>query len=126
MRYTAESGLPAISDAEMYERLRHLKPYTAVILKTGPNFPPQGPVRDDGVPQAIWEHGRRNMAMRLAGLMPIVCPVRDGSDVCGIAIFDAHPEDVDRAMSQDPGVKAGVFTYEVHPTRGFPGSALPG
>jgi len=28
-------------------------------------------------------------------------------------------------MGDDPGVAAGVFTYEVHPCRGFPGDALP-
>ncbi len=27
--------------------------------------------------------------------------------------------------SSDPGVKAGIFTYEVHPVRSFPGAALP-
>lgn len=29
-------------------------------------------------------------------------------------------------MEDDPGVRAGVFTYGVHPVRGFPGDALPG
>jgi len=27
-------------------------------------------------------------------------------------------------MDADPGVRAGIFTYDVHPVRGFPGSAL--
>ena len=61
----------------------------------------------------------------LSGLLPIVCPVADGSGVTGIAIFDASPADVELIMSRDPGVKAGVFTYDVHPTRSFPGSNLP-
>jgi hypothetical protein len=29
-------------------------------------------------------------------------------------------------MDEDPGVKAGIFTYEVHPTCSFPGDRLPG
>jgi hypothetical protein len=29
-------------------------------------------------------------------------------------------------MDGDPGVRAGVFTYEAHSIRGFPGSTLPG
>jgi hypothetical protein len=29
-------------------------------------------------------------------------------------------------MDADPGVLAGIFTYEIHPVRGFPGSGLPG
>jgi hypothetical protein len=28
-------------------------------------------------------------------------------------------------MDDDPGVKAGVFEYEIHAVRGFPESALP-
>jgi hypothetical protein len=31
---------------------------------------------------------------------------------------------VDRIMSNDPGVQAGLFTYDIHPTRTFPGSSL--
>ena len=125
MRYTDDSAFPRISDDVMQARLQAVRPYTIVILKAGPNFSTPGPLRDDGVPHIIWEHGRRNMAMRAAGLLPVVCPVRDGSGITGVGIFDASPEDVDRAMAQDPGVQAGVFAYEIHPTRSFPGSALP-
>jgi hypothetical protein len=53
-----------------------------------------------------------------------VLPVTDDSDVCGIGVFDATPEDTATLMDADPGVAAGVFTYEVHPCRGFPGDAL--
>lgn len=28
-------------------------------------------------------------------------------------------------MDEDPGVQAGVFTYQIHPTRSFPGDTLP-
>jgi hypothetical protein len=28
-------------------------------------------------------------------------------------------------MDGDPGVQAGVFVYDVHTCRGFPGDALP-
>jgi hypothetical protein len=77
------------------------------------------------VTETIWKHGKRNFALRLAGLMPIVCPVADGSGVIGVAVLDATPEDAARIMSQDPGVQAGLFIYDIHPTRTFPGSALP-
>jgi hypothetical protein len=73
----------------------------------------------------INKHGKRNFALRTAGLMPIVCPVADGSGVTGVGIFAASPEEVERIMSGDPGVKEGMFTYDIHPTRTFPGSALP-
>ena len=65
-------------------------------------------------------------ALHLAGLMPIVCPVADGSGVTGVSLFDATPEDVERIMSGDPGVQAGAFTYDIHPTQSFPGIKLPG
>ncbi len=44
--------------------------------------------------------------------------------VC-IAIFDVPPEEVDRIMADDPGIKAGLFTYELHSVCGFPSSTLP-
>ena len=37
----------------------------------------------------------------------------------------APPDDVRAIMDHDPGVAAGIFTYEIHPVRGFPGSCLP-
>jgi hypothetical protein len=103
----------------MRERLQHTKAYTVLILKSGPNR------AMDGVEQVIWEHGRRNISLREDGIMPIVCPVGDGSEVCGVAVFDRDPDVVRRIMDDDPGVRAGVFVYEVHPCRAFPGDRLP-
>jgi hypothetical protein len=125
MKYTVDSDLPQVTDEMLQEALRAVRPYTVVVLKTGPTFSMPGPARDAGVAKIVWEHGKRNFALRMAGLMPIICPVADGSGVTGISIFDTSPEDADRIMSQDPGVQAGVFTYEIHPTRSFPGSSLP-
>ena len=85
-----------------------------------------GPARASGVTTIIWKHGKRNSALRLAGLMPIVCPITDGSGITGIGIFVAPPEEVDQIMAADPGVRAGIFTYDIHPARSFPGSSLPG
>jgi hypothetical protein len=125
MKYTDDRALPKVSDEMLNEALPSTVPYTIVVLKAGPKFSPPGPARDPWVAEVIWEHGKRNFALRAAGLMPVICPVADGSGVTGVSIFDAGAEDVDRIMSQDPGVKEGIFTYEIHPTRTFPGSALP-
>lgn len=73
----------------------------------------------------VMEHGRRNAAMRVAGLLPVVCPIADGSAVTGIGIFDLSFEDTQRVMDGDPGVRAGLFTYELHPCWSIPGSTLP-
>ncbi len=75
--------------------------------------------------KVIWEHGRRNFSLLEDGLLPIVCPVIDGSDISGVGIFNASVEETKRIMDEDPGVKAGIFEYEVHACRGFPGTSLP-
>ena len=57
--------------------------------------------------------------------LSIVCPIADDGEWRGVGIFNASVEEVTRLMDDDPGVQAGVFTYEVHPARGFPGDSLP-
>jgi hypothetical protein len=119
MPYTSEADLPVISDDTMRQGLVITRPFTVLILKKGPNY---------DSPEArsiIWEHGRRNFALRAAGLLPIVCPIADGSDVTGIGVFSGDADEVRRIYEQDPGVKVGVFTFEVHPSRSFPGACLP-
>jgi hypothetical protein len=111
--------MTTITDEYMREMISKTRNYCIVILKAGPNK------HMEGAEKIIWEHGRRNFALRAEGVMPIVCPVNDGSDVSGIGIFDASVEETKKIMDEDPGVKAGVFVYELHPCRGFPGSSLP-
>lgn len=108
-----------ITDEMMREMLPKAKEYCVSILKTGPNY------RMDGADKIIWEHGRRNFSLRADGLLSIVCPVPDDSEVCGVGIFNADVDEVRKVMDADPGVQAGVFVYELHPCRGFPGDALP-
>ena len=79
----------------------------------------------EGVESIIWEHGRRNFALRAQGVLPIVCPVSDDSDVSGIGIFNASVEETRKIMDEDHGVQAGVFVYDIHPCRICPGSRLP-
>ena len=108
-----------ISDDYMREMLAKAKPYTAVLLKATPKRADQesGPI--------VWEHGRRNFALRADGVLAIVCPITDDSGWSGIGIFNATVDEVIAIMDEDPGVKAGVFAYEVHPVRSFPGDSLP-
>ncbi|MBO3749979.1 hypothetical protein J5X84_28190 [Streptosporangiaceae bacterium NEAU-GS5] len=107
-----------VSDDEMRAGMAAAKDYSAVILKAGPRYatPEAAPI--------IREHARRNFGLRADGLLDVVCPVMDDSEVCGIGIFNADPETVRALMADDPGVKAGVFTFTVHPVRGFPGDRL--
>ncbi|GAC1643246.1 MAG: hypothetical protein NVS4B12_07340 [Ktedonobacteraceae bacterium] len=57
-------------------------------------------------------------------VLPIVCPVPDGSDVSGVGILNASVEEAQKIMDEDPGVQAGVFVYEIHACRNFPSSCL--
>jgi hypothetical protein len=111
--------MTTITDEYMRQMLALSKNYTLVILK------PTQKRNEPGVDKIIWEHGRRNFALRAEGLLSIVCPVTDGRSISGIGIFNASPEEVKKIIDDDPGVKAGVFTYEIYPCRGFPGDKLP-
>ena len=125
MRYTDDRALPKVTEEMLMDSLSRAQPYTLIILTAGPRFSPAGPDRDPAVARIILEHGKRNFALREAGLLAVVCPVADGTNVAGVGIFAATPQDVEHIYSQDPAVKAEVLRYEIHPTRGFPGSTLP-
>jgi len=107
------------TDDEMNQLLPTAKGYSVVILKRGPNY------LHDTAPATIWEHGRRNFGLRDDGVLAVVLPVADDSDVCGVGVFAATVAEATALMDEDPGVAAGVFSYQVHPCLGFPGDALP-
>jgi hypothetical protein len=112
--------MAVITDEFMREMLAKTRNYSVVILKNVST--PPGPENM----KVIWEHARRNFALRAEGELSIVCPIADGSGVSGIGIFNADVETTKRIMDEDPAVKAGIFLYEVHPCRSFPGDSLPG
>ena len=107
-----------ITDDYMNNRISQAKTYALVVLRPTPEY------FAAGARPIVWEHGRRNMALQAAGIMPIVCPVGD-DQICGIGIFNTGPDQARAIMSGDPGVLAGIFTLEVHTCRGFPGDAMP-
>jgi len=125
MEYTDDSALPPISEEAFLELLTKSRPFTLVILKKGPALMSPETANDPEVRATIMRHGKRNMQLKDAGLMPIICPVRDDSDVAGIGVFDAEPAVVERIYAADPAVKAGLLLFEVHASRSFPGSRLP-
>lgn len=108
-----------ITDALMMQMISQAKLYSIVLLKSGPNYgkPENQPI--------LWEHARRNFALREEGLLSVVCPVSGESDLKGLGIFNANIEQTKEIMDGDPGVMAGVFIYEVHTARSFPGDSLP-
>jgi hypothetical protein len=114
-----ELDLPPISDETMRQGLASTRSYTIAILKRGPAYDPP---HSDPI---IWEHGRRNYALRAAGLLSVVCPIADDTPVAGVGIFNTDPAGVQRIMQGDPAVQAGILTYAIHPARSFPGDCLP-
>lgn len=111
--------LPTITDEHMGDMLGKTKSYTVVLLKKTTKY------HEPDAPSVIFEHGRRNFALRAAGKLAIVCPVLDESEWSGVGIFDADVDEVKRLYDADPGVLAGIFTYEAHAVRSFPGDNLP-
>jgi hypothetical protein len=111
--------MTTITDEYMQERLSQAREHSLVILRETEKR------KSEGADRIVWEHGRRNMALNTNGVLPIVCPVGDGTGIAGIGIFSGSIEETKNIMDDDPGVKAGIFVYEVHLCRGFPGSTLP-
>lgn len=106
-----------ITDEYMQEQISRTKEYCIMILKAGPNR------NMAGSEQIVWEHGRRNFSLRSGGVLSIVCPIADSSGISGIKIFNAGMERVQSIMDEDPGVKAGIFVYEIHTCQSFPGDS---
>ncbi|VBA38413.1 hypothetical protein LAUMK13_02089 [Mycobacterium innocens] len=93
--------MKTLTGDEMNQLLPTTRPYSVVILKQGPKF------GDEAAPAIVWEHGRRNFGLRDEGVLAVVLPVTDGSDVCGIGVFAATADDTAAIMNDDPGVAAG-------------------
>jgi hypothetical protein len=114
-----DGSLPVVTDEMLADARAASTPFTIAILKAGPRFAMPGPDRNDEVTAIIWAHGKRNYALYLASLLPVVCPIADGSGVAGVGIFAAGEKEVAEILDADPAIRAGVLTYELHPTRTF-------
>ena len=115
----------AITDEQIREWGRSAAPYTILILRRTDAFAFAAAADRD---KTVWEHARRMIWLYAGGVMPVVCPCRDDrvdTDLSGVGIFAADPDRTARIMDEDPAVQAGLYTYEVHPCRSVPGSALP-
>ena len=108
-----------ITDEFMRQMLSKTKNYSIVILKATRKR------NEPGIEKIIWEHGRRNFMLREDGLLSVVCPISDGNNVAGVAIFNATIEETKKIMDEDPGVKAGIFIFEIYTCHSFPGDTLP-
>ena len=104
-----ERAITYVADDVMQAGLATTREYALAILRQGPAY------HDEGARAIVWEHGRRNFGLRADGVLNVVCPVLDDSDVCGVGIFDASVAEVEAIMAGDPGVQAGVFVSTCTP-----------
>ena len=112
-----EARLPAVTDDEFRTMRAASRPFSVVILKVGPNYgTPDRTNLDDPVMALILRHAKRNFAMHQAGILPVVCPIADGSGVSGIGIFTTTAEHTREILEADPAIAAGILTFEIHPT----------
>ncbi len=111
--------MTTITDEFMIDMLSKVKEYSLLILRTGPR------AGMEGADKIIWEHGRRNFALRAEGKLVIVSPVNSNNDLEGIGIFNTTTEEAKEIMEGDPAVTAGILIYEIYSCRSFPGDSLP-
>ncbi len=109
-----------ITDEFMRQMQAKTKEYCVCILKTTPK---RG---QTGANRFVTEHNRRNFVLRVDGPLSILCQISDGSGVTAVSIFNASVDEVKKIMDEDPAVREGIFTYELHASRSFPGDMLPG
>ncbi len=90
----------------------NLKPYFFVLLKKGPNRD-----QDSATATRIQKEHMENInRLAASGKLNIAGPFLDDGELRGIFIFDSNSEeDVKRMVENDPAVKAGRLTYEIHP-----------
>lgn len=110
--------ISAITDEYMYSMLAITKSYCVVVLKAGPN------ITSENAKKIIWEHARRNFALRSEGKVAVVAPVAREGDIAGFYIFNTNEQEAIEIMNDDPGVKEGVFEFVTYPCKSFPGDAL--
>lgn len=98
-----------------------MQKYFMVFLKAGPNRS-----QDEGEAQEIQKkHMAHLTKLAESGKTSITGPMAEGGDIRGIVIFNtATKEEAQRLAEQDPAVKAGRLTVEVHPWWAAKGSTL--
>lgn len=111
--------MPEITPEFIRAAVSQAKPMTVVLLKRGPNF--------ETTADLHMQHLTHIFTMREAGQQLMTLPITDDDgDLVGISLFaTADKEEARRRTAEDPGVKAGRFTFEVLGCMGIPGDRVP-
>ena len=103
---------------EQYE----MKTYYLVFLKKGPNR-----TQDSTTTAKIQEQHMAHLT-KMAGekKMCIAGPLMDNTDIRGICVYNtASLEEAKQLAEDDPAVKSGRLTVEIHPWYAAKGTCLP-
>ena len=104
--------VPAISQAQEKTEPQHkLIEFHMALLKHGPKY------SASGMPKNLQsEHVANVMSLLESGRAVIAGPLADDSDIAGVFIFRAKSAEEARGWAEnDPAVKAGFFSAEMHP-----------
>jgi uncharacterized protein YciI len=111
-----------ITDDYVNEKVSKGRQYILVHLIKGPNYDSPPPSVDE-IQKA---HLRYLFRLKEEGKLLLVGPLIEKTDLRGIAIYNIQePEEAKKLASEDPAVKAGLFTIEIYRWFGIPGDGLP-
>jgi uncharacterized protein YciI len=106
---------------ELLPELAKSRPYVLVVLTKGVNYEHPDTRR---IIQS--EHLPYTFKLRKEGIVVLAMPVYDDTRIAAIGIYAGRSkEEVKKLVVNDPGVKAGIFEYEIVNSMGLQGDALP-
>lgn len=98
------------------------KQYTVVFLKANSTYRGDSRVVEENQPK----HLEYLFTLKAQGKLPLFGPFSGSGDLRGFCIFNSpDQEEVKQLIDNDPHVKAGYLTYEMHLWFGIPGDRLP-
>jgi uncharacterized protein len=106
---------------EIHEKQYEMKTYYLVFLKKGPNRNQDSIT----VSKLQSQHMAHLNKMADEGKMDICGPLMDDDDIRGVCVYNvASKEEALKLASEDPMVKAGRLTVEIHPFYSAKGATL--
>ena len=113
---------PNFSQEEIMQLVSTGKPYTLLILKTGPTPPPADELEANRLQM---EHLAYLFQLEKEGKSSVFGPITGNETMRGIIIFNtANKEEVNQWMADDPWVKSGCLEYDLHELFTIPGQKI--
>jgi uncharacterized protein YciI len=113
----------SITPEYIQEKVSKGRAYTIVFLKAGKKQHSSDPKQAE---QKQMEHLIYLFKLKEQEKLPLFGPFTKSGDLRGICIFNSdNAEEVKKLLDEEPLVKEGLLTYEIHPWFGIPGDKLP-